>query len=50
MVKKVKWLVQAAFFSKLLAGASGKWIEGPQALLSGFVNGNASNLIVQLNA
>ena len=42
--------MQAAFFSKNLAGASGKWIEGPQALLSGFVDGNATNIIVQLNA
>ncbi|CAL8470600.1 g10142 [Coccomyxa elongata] len=42
--------IKAAFFSKKLAGASGKWIEGPQALLSGFVTGNASNIIVQLNA
>ena len=42
--------VQAAFFSKMLAAASGRWIDGPQALLSGFVNGNASNIILQLNA
>lgn len=41
---------KAAFFSKKLAGASGKWIEGPQALLTGFVNGNESNILVQLNA
>jgi hypothetical protein len=42
--------VQAAFFSKELAAADGKWIDGPQALLSGFVNGNTSNMLLQLNA
>ncbi|EIE22604.1 hypothetical protein COCSUDRAFT_66304 [Coccomyxa subellipsoidea C-169] len=41
---------KAAFFSKKLAATSGKWIDGPQALLSGSANGNASNILLILNA